>query len=75
MLKIIIRNSLFDIRYSLSAHGKFIILELTTAKELAKNLHGDKIKFSYALLRIKGRQEKLQLDSPRLCRNINLDAQ
>jgi hypothetical protein len=34
----IIRNSLFDIRYSLKAHGKFIILELPTAEGLAKHL-------------------------------------
>jgi hypothetical protein len=31
----IIRNSLFDIRYSFQAHGKFIILELTTAEYLS----------------------------------------
>jgi hypothetical protein len=34
----IIRNSLFDIRYSFQAHGKFIILKLTTAEEPAKHL-------------------------------------
>jgi hypothetical protein len=34
----IIRNSLFDIRYSFQAHGKFIILELPAAEELAKRL-------------------------------------
>jgi hypothetical protein len=34
----IIRNSLFDIRYSFKEHGKSIILELPTAEELAKHL-------------------------------------
>jgi hypothetical protein len=34
----IIRNSLFDIRYSFQAHGKPIILELRIAEELAKPL-------------------------------------
>jgi hypothetical protein len=34
----IIRNSLFDIRYSFQTHGKFIILELTTPEEPAKQL-------------------------------------
>jgi hypothetical protein len=34
----IIQNSLFDIRYSLRAHGTFIILELPTAEGLAKHL-------------------------------------
>jgi hypothetical protein len=34
----VIRNSLFDIRYSFQAHGKPIILELRTAEESAKPL-------------------------------------
>jgi hypothetical protein len=34
----IIRNSLFDIRYSLRAHGKFMIHELPTGEGLAKQL-------------------------------------
>jgi hypothetical protein len=34
----IIRNSLFDIRYSSRAHGKFIIHELPAAEALAKHL-------------------------------------
>jgi hypothetical protein len=34
----IIRNSMFDIRYSFREHGKCIILELPTAEELAKHL-------------------------------------
>ena len=35
----IIRNSMFDIRYSFREHGKFIIPELPTTEELAKHLH------------------------------------
>jgi hypothetical protein len=35
---VIIRNSLFDIRYSFQAHGKFIGLELTIVEERAKHL-------------------------------------
>jgi hypothetical protein len=35
---VIIRNSLFDIRYSFSAHGKFIIHKLPTAEGLPKHL-------------------------------------
>jgi hypothetical protein len=34
----IMRNSLFDIRYSLRAHGKFMIHELPTGEGLAKQL-------------------------------------
>jgi hypothetical protein len=34
----IIRHSMFDIRYSFREHGKFIILELPIAEELAKHL-------------------------------------
>jgi hypothetical protein len=34
----IIRYSMFDIQYSFRAYGKFIILELPTAKVLAKQL-------------------------------------
>jgi hypothetical protein len=34
----VIRNSMFDIRYSSREHGKFIILELPTAEELAKHM-------------------------------------
>jgi len=33
-----IRHSLFDIRYSLRAHGQFIILQLPTAEGLVKHL-------------------------------------
>jgi hypothetical protein len=35
---LIILNSMFDIRYSLRAYGKFIISELPAAKELAEPL-------------------------------------
>jgi hypothetical protein len=35
---LIVRNSLFDIRYSFRAYGKPDILELPTAKELAQRL-------------------------------------
>jgi hypothetical protein len=38
MKNFIIRNSLFDIRYCLSVHGKLNILELPTAEELVKRL-------------------------------------
>jgi hypothetical protein len=34
----VIRNSMFDIRYSFREDGKFIILELPTAEELAKHI-------------------------------------
>jgi hypothetical protein len=34
----IIRHSLFDIRYFFGAHGKPVVIELPTAKELAKHL-------------------------------------
>jgi hypothetical protein len=34
----IVRNSMFDIRYSFREHGKLIILELPAAEELAKHL-------------------------------------
>jgi hypothetical protein len=37
-INFIIRNSLFDIRYSFGAYGELIVLELPTAKELAKHL-------------------------------------
>jgi hypothetical protein len=33
-----IQHSLFDIRYSFSAHGKLIVIELLTVKELAEHL-------------------------------------
>jgi hypothetical protein len=35
---LIIRNSLFDIRYSFRAYGKLIVLEVPTTKILAKHL-------------------------------------
>jgi hypothetical protein len=44
-INLIIRNSLFDIRHSLSAHGNFIIHALPTAKRLAKHV----LVFVYAL--------------------------
>jgi hypothetical protein len=48
----IIRNSMFDIRYSFREHGKLIFLELPTAEELAKHVREIKIpsgRFSQAL--------------------------
>jgi hypothetical protein len=37
-INFIIRYSLFDIRYSFRAHGTPVVIELPTAKELAKYL-------------------------------------
>jgi hypothetical protein len=43
----IIRNSMFDIRYSFMKHDTFIILELRTAEELAKHLPSERLLFPF----------------------------